>query len=41
MVIPVGPVAMVQALTLVKKQENEIITQSVIPVQFVPLVHPR
>jgi len=41
MVIPVGPVAMVQSLTLVRKQEKEIITQSVIPVQFVPLVHPR
>ncbi len=41
MVIPVGPAWAVQALTLVRKQGNDVITRSLLPVQFVPLVHPE
>jgi protein-L-isoaspartate(D-aspartate) O-methyltransferase len=41
MVIPVGPVEAVQALTLVRKQKNGIITRTILPVRFVPLIHPR
>jgi protein-L-isoaspartate(D-aspartate) O-methyltransferase len=41
MVIPVGPVESVQALTLVRKQEQDAVTQTVLPVRFVPLVRQR
>jgi len=41
MVIPVGPPAMVQALTLVKKQGNNVVTRSLVPVRFVPLTRER
>jgi len=41
MVIPVGPPEMVQALTLVKKQGNNVATRSLVPVRFVPLTRPR
>lgn len=41
MVIPVGPVESVQALTLVQKTESDVITQSVTPVRFVPLIRER
>ena len=40
-VIPVGPVWSVQSLTLVKKQGRDVFTQVILPVQFVPLIHPR
>lgn len=38
MVIPVGPVESVQALTLVEKAGSNVITKSMMPVRFVPLV---
>ena len=41
MVIPVGSLEIVQSLTLVKKQGKEVTTETVLPVRFVPLVHPR
>lgn len=41
MVIPVGPPSMVQALTLVKKQGNSVVTRSLVPVRFVPLTRAR
>jgi len=41
MVIPVGPPEMVQALTLVKKQGNNVVTRSLVPVRFVPLTRER
>jgi protein-L-isoaspartate(D-aspartate) O-methyltransferase len=41
MVIPVGPAELVQALTLVRKQKYDIVTKDLLPVRFVPLVHPR
>ena len=41
MVIPVGPPEMVQALTLVKKQGNNVVTRSLVPVRFVPLTRAR
>jgi protein-L-isoaspartate(D-aspartate) O-methyltransferase len=41
MVIPVGSVWSVQSLTLVRKQGKNIVTENVLPVRFVPLVHPR
>lgn len=41
MVIPVGTLEIVQSLTLVKKRGKEITTETVLPVRFVPLVHPR
>jgi len=41
MVIPVGPVESVQALTLVKKVGKEIVTRSTLPVRFVPLVREK
>ena len=37
MVIPVGPIASVQSLTLVSKKGKDILTQSKLPVRFVPL----
>jgi protein-L-isoaspartate(D-aspartate) O-methyltransferase len=41
MVIPVGSVNSIQALTVVKKMGRDVEKQTVIPVRFVPLVHPR
>lgn len=41
MIIPVGPAGTVQELMVVKKQGKNIITQSKLPVRFVPLIHPR
>ena len=41
MVIPVGPPEMVQALTLVRKQGDNVVTRSLIPVRFVPLTRAR
>jgi len=41
MVIPVGPVQSAQALTLIEKQRKGIFTQTVLPVRFVPLIHPH
>lgn len=41
MVIPVGPVGATQALTVVTKQGKDIVTRSMLPVRFVPLIHPR
>lgn len=41
MVLPVGPAASVQALTLVKKERNAVVTKTVLPVRFVPLVRPQ
>lgn len=37
MVIPVGAPGSIQALTLVKKEGANVVTQSLIPVRFVPL----
>jgi len=39
MVIPVGSVMGVQSLTVVRKKGNEVFTESVLPVRFVPLIH--
>ncbi len=41
MVIPVGSTWGVQSLTLVRKEANGVTTESVLPVRFVPLIHPR
>ena len=41
MVIPVGAERSVQELTVVTKRGKEILTQTVLPVRFVPLIHPR
>jgi protein-L-isoaspartate(D-aspartate) O-methyltransferase len=41
MVIPVGPSGTIQELTLVTKQENNVLERVLLPVRFVPLVHPR
>ena len=41
MVIPVDSAESIQSLTLVRKQGATVITQTVLPVRFVPLVHPR
>ncbi len=41
MVIPVGPVREVQSLTVVKKHAAGVVTETVLPVKFVPLIHPR
>lgn len=41
MVIPVGSSSSVQALTLVKKERNAVVTKTVLPVRFVPLVRPQ
>jgi protein-L-isoaspartate(D-aspartate) O-methyltransferase len=41
MVIPVGSTLYVQSLTLVKKKDNNIETQTILPVRFVPLIHPK
>jgi protein-L-isoaspartate(D-aspartate) O-methyltransferase len=41
MIIPVGSAEFVQSLTLVRKQGKEITKETVLPVRFVPLVHPR
>jgi len=38
MVIPVGPVESVQALTVVRKKGKNITTETRLPVRFVPLV---
>ena len=40
-VIPVGPVWSVQSLTLAKKHGKNLVRQVVLPVRFVPLIHPR
>jgi len=41
MVIPVGSVGSVQSLTLVRKQGNEVVKADLLPVRFVPLMHPQ
>jgi len=41
MVIPVGPVESVQALTLVRKQGKDAVTRTLLPVRFVPLIRQR
>lgn len=41
MVIPVGSVLGVQSLTVVRKKGNDVVTESVLPVRFVPLIHPH
>ncbi len=41
MVIPVGSMREVQSLTVVKKGPHGVVTRSVLPVMFVPLIHPR
>jgi protein-L-isoaspartate(D-aspartate) O-methyltransferase len=41
MVIPVGSTAEIQSLTVVRKQGNRVINESVLPVRFVPLIHSR
>ncbi len=41
MVIPVGSTWDVQSLTVVRKGANGVTTESVLPVRFVPLIHPR
>jgi protein-L-isoaspartate(D-aspartate) O-methyltransferase len=41
MVIPVGSVLGVQSLTVVRKKGNDVTTESVLPVRFVPLIHPH
>jgi protein-L-isoaspartate(D-aspartate) O-methyltransferase len=41
MVIPVGKSQFVQELMVVTKQKSGIVTRAVLPVRFVPLVHPR
>ncbi len=41
MVIPVGSVVGIQSLTVVRKKGNDVVTESVLPVRFVPLIHPR
>lgn len=41
MVIPVGSVREVQSLTVVRKEAHGVVIRSVLPVLFVPLVHPR
>jgi protein-L-isoaspartate(D-aspartate) O-methyltransferase len=41
MVIPVGSVSEIQSLTLVRKEGSNVVTESVLPVKFVPLIHPR
>jgi protein-L-isoaspartate(D-aspartate) O-methyltransferase len=38
MVIPVGPVQSIQELTLVRKQGKDIVSQTRLPVRFVPLI---
>jgi protein-L-isoaspartate(D-aspartate) O-methyltransferase len=40
MVIPVGPTTSVQSLTIVKKKGKDVEKKTVLPVRFVPLVHP-
>jgi protein-L-isoaspartate O-methyltransferase len=41
MVIPVGSVSEIQSLTLVRKEGSNVVTESVLPVKFVPLIHAR
>lgn len=41
MVIPVGQSQWVQELTVVTKEKSGIVTKEVLPVRFVPLVHPH
>jgi protein-L-isoaspartate(D-aspartate) O-methyltransferase len=41
LVIPVGPVMSVQALTVVTKHGKDIETQTILPVRFVPLIRSR
>jgi protein-L-isoaspartate(D-aspartate) O-methyltransferase len=41
MVIPVGPAEWVQSLTLVKKEGTKVVTESLVPVRFVPLTRER
>jgi protein-L-isoaspartate(D-aspartate) O-methyltransferase len=41
MVIPVGGVSDIQSLTIVRKRGNQVFNESVLPVRFVPLIHPR
>jgi protein-L-isoaspartate(D-aspartate) O-methyltransferase len=41
MVIPVGPMLSVQSLTIVKKQGKDTRIHTILPVRFVPLIHPK
>ena len=41
LVIPVGSLSDIQSLTIVRKEANKVSTESVLPVRFVPLIHPR
>jgi len=41
MVIPVGPMMSVQALTVIKKQGRDIKKETVLPVRFVPLIRSK
>jgi hypothetical protein len=40
MVIPVGPEAGPQKLYLLKKRNGKLVSIEIVPVRFVPLVHP-
>lgn len=41
MVIPVGSMMSIQALTIVKKRGKDFETQTLLPVRFVPLIHSK
>jgi protein-L-isoaspartate(D-aspartate) O-methyltransferase len=41
MVIPVGGVSDIQSLTVVRKRGDRVFKESILPVKFVPLIHPR
>jgi len=41
MVIPVGSAGSVQSLTLVRRQGKEVVKSDLLPVRFVPLLHPK
>jgi len=41
LVIPVGPLSDIQSLMVVRKEADRIVTESVLPVRFVPLIHPH
>ncbi|MFH0989520.1 MAG: protein-L-isoaspartate(D-aspartate) O-methyltransferase [bacterium] len=41
MIIPVGSAGSVQELMLIEKKGKKVVSTSIIPVRFVPLIHPR
>lgn len=41
MVLPVGPGVWEQSLTVVKRRGSDVVVDTVLPVRFVPLIHPR